>query len=307
MPLTPAQRAMRRTLLGGSDASLLFGDDPDPLRVFASKVLDDVPETSDATAELGTAFEPIVRERAAARLGLVIDAPTETIRHPKHAWMGANLDGRIKGGGLWEAKCIFDYRKSLRLGEPGTDEVLREHFFQVSHYLEVTDEPWAIVTYLIQGHREVDYVVERDRAIGAWMVEQEQKFWNEHVLARVPPAGDVKSQLAFNAARWPNATGEALVVAPGSAAEAALIELREAKIAAKAAKQQVDAARVRVENIMGSAPRIEATWGKATWLPSKSVAWSAVAKELRAPKDLIQRHTSVGRTFRASLGDGEDE
>ncbi len=306
--ITAEQRIARRAGIGGSDAAkvVLGADDfGTALDVYASKVLD-LPEEKGGAMNAGNHLEAAIRAMTAESLGMAIVEAPKTYIHPTRPYMLAHLDGLTADGGNLEAKAL-DWRKAKALGEPGTDFCLKHHFVQAQHQMEVTGLPWTYVSYLVSAFDLRVFVVERDPAIGRAIADAEEKFWNEHVLARIPPDGDVRSQLAFNAARWPKATGETLIVSPGSAAEGALIELREAKAAAKAAKQQVDAARVRVENIMGSAPRIEAAWGKATWLPSKSVAWSAVAKELRAPKDLIARHTSYGRTFRASLGADDDE
>ncbi len=306
--ISAAQREARRKGVGGSDcAPIILGADDyrTVLDVYSSKV-NDLPDETSTQLSAGNHLEPAIRAMAAEALGMAIVEAPKTYIHPTRPFMLAHLDGLAADGGNVEIKAIH-WKKALALGEPGTDFCLRHHFLQSQHQMEVTGLPFTYVAYLCNAFDLRIFVVERDPVLGRAIADAEEKFWNQHVLARIPPAGDVKSQLAFNAARWPNATGEALVVAPGSAAEQALIELREAKAAVRAAKAQADAATARVQALMSDAPLLTCDFGKVSWKPSKSTSWSAVAKELRAPKDLIARHTSYGRTFRASLGADDDE
>ena len=307
--ISAEQRERRRQGIGGSDAAkIVLGADDfgTALDVYASKVLPLAPDDENPTTRAGNILEPAIRALAAAQLGMAILEAPETYTHPKHGFMLAHLDGLAADGGNVELKAL-DWRKALRLGEPGTDLCLRPHFIQAQHQMEVTGLPWSYVTYFCGTFDLRIFVVERDREIGAMIAEREGKFWNDHVLARVPPPGDVASQLAFNAARWTKADGEALYAAPESSAEEALVELREAKAAVKAARALEDVAKARVQALMADSPLLECDFGRVSWKPSKSVAWAAVARELRAPKDLIAKHTTTGRTMRSSFDGNDDE
>lgn len=308
MPLTPEQRERRKTMLGGSDAGRLFGDKPDPLGVYADKVLGRADESSGDAAELGTEMEGPERERAAKRLGVVINVPTETIIHPQYPWMGANLDGRIQGGGIWEGKVLFDREKASRLGEPGSDRVLPNHFWQCVHYMEVTGEPWTVVSYLLligRGAERRDFLIQRDEELGAQLIAHEERFWREHVIPQIPPATDDPFALTeYLAQKFPVvARTEPLRAEPGTGAEEALRELERTSRALKAAQKERQAAIARVQMILGDADRIECAFGKATWKASKSVAWASVARELGASPALVKKFTRVGRTFRSTFDD----
>jgi putative phage-type endonuclease len=308
MPLSPEQREARRHVIGGSDASKLFGPNPSPIKVYASKVLElDEDDTNDA-AELGTEFEPIIRRRAALRLGVQIDTPTTMITHPKYPWMGANLDGIIVGDrGIWEGKCL-DLRKANRLGPVGTDHVLEEHFFQGQHYLEVGDYDWAAFTYLVGGNDERDFIVHRDREIGEWMVEEERRFWMNHVEPRIPPSAENPYELtAYLTRAYAKANGERLRAPPGSGAEEALRELRDKRAARKAALREEEVAKARVMSLMGAATVIECEFGRVAWNESRRAGWMDIAKALNAPRSLVEKHTKSSRRFTPRFDNDADD
>jgi putative phage-type endonuclease len=312
VPLTPEQFEARRRGIGGSDAPAVVGGidtyrNHTAVDVYIAKVLGTVRETTPVMLR-GHRAEPLIREIAADELGVRIDVPTETLVHPEHPWMLANLDGLTNDGGLFEAKSI-DWRKARdELGEEGTDFVLPSHFIQVQHYMEVADLPFAHVVYFVSLDDVRYYVVYRDREIGEVLVDREGRFWRDHVEAQVPPAPvDVGAALRLTHAFYPRDTGEVLRAPAGSTAEAALLELRDARRARKAAAEVEKLARARVEALMGTARRIECDFGGVTWSNSSRTAWAAVAKEAGIPKALIQKHTKPGRRFLPSFtGDEAD-
>jgi putative phage-type endonuclease len=310
MAITPAQRAGRRSGIGGSDAAGILGKSArkTPLSVYDSKVHDFADEQSEF-ADLGNELEPVIRRLAAKKLGLAIEEPTETLRHPEHDWMLANLDGVTSDGGVFEAKAVFDWVKAKELGPEGSDWVLPEHFIQVQHYMEVAGLPHAHVAYFVNGKIQT-YRVAREREIGAVLVQEEGRFWREHVLARVPPDETNPFVVAeFLGHAFQKANGERLTAEEGGVAEATLLRLREARAAEKAAKQMVESAKNEVKLILGDAARIDCAFGHVTWTAPMNgrTAWREVARTLKPPKDLIAKFTKpASRRFVASF-DGESD
>lgn len=298
MSLTPGQIAARRSGIGGSDAAAICGKHPSkrPIHVYQSKVLG-IETVSNERIEWGNELEPIIRRKAAERLGLKIDEPKETFKHPAHPWMLANLDGVCSDGALFEAKNL-DLAQSGRLGPIGSDFVLPEHFIQVQHYMEVRDADLTHVAYLVGGNNLRLYDVPRDREIGRALIEIEGEFWHRHVLDEVPPPEDDPEIVKeFLDARYRKSSGKLLPADADSDVERLLARLALARAARRAAERDELVLTNEVKAVIGEDEGIECRFGRVTWKPSKRTAWAAVAREMRAPADLIARHTSTSRRF----------
>lgn len=304
--ISPEQRERRRLGIGGSDAAaIVLGSDGFRTRldVYAEKVLD-LPDKTDATREAGNILEPAIRALAAAHLGVEI-APDPTTRvHPNRPWMLVHLDGLAADGGAFEAKAL-DWRKAKQLGEQGTDECLRPHFFQVQHAMEVADLPWTHVAYLVGPYDLRLYVVERDRELGGILAEWEWLFWRDNVQARVPPVEEDPAAMLRWQMRARKTGDEALVVEPGTSAYEAMRELAGAMKLRKDAQRIEAAAKARVMAMMGDARKVTCDIGKVSWSRGKRVAWAAVAKALHPPKALIAEHTSTSERFLPSFEDDD--
>lgn len=64
------------------------------------------------------------------------------------------------------------------------------YWFQVQHQLAVTGWQHAYVPALVGGKLYLPDVVERDDEVISLITDKERVFWNDHVLAGVPPAID---------------------------------------------------------------------------------------------------------------------
>lgn len=187
MPLTPEQRAERRTGIGGSDVAAVLGRHPTrtALSVWLSKVYD-TDEDAGERAEAGNRLEPVIREWAADLLGESVSVPAGTLRHPSCPVMLANLDGLLESKRVLECKNIDGLQWRATEGDR-VDDVLRHHWWQVQHYMEVVDAPGAVVAYLIGGNDLQLREVPRNRAIGAALRTRLPEWWERHVVAQEPP------------------------------------------------------------------------------------------------------------------------
>lgn len=257
--------AVRRTGLGGSDASTLVG-----LNKYTSRTelwedksghLPLVDEQSEE-AEMGTLLEPIVRDRFARVHDLDVRL-VGTLRSTRWPWMLANPDGVCSDGHGFEAKTC-----SIFLAEHWADGQVPDHAeLQAQWCMAVTGLPAWHVACLIAGQRNVYRLVERDNDLIADLVQISRDFWHNHVIAGQPPAVDGSSACtAFLTAHYPAVlVDDAVEIGPATRDELVLAKEKAAQ-AEKDAKHDHDEVKNRARRLIGDRARLECDGGTvATW------------------------------------------
>ena len=93
---TPANRAewlkLRQIGIGGSDVAALLGISKwrTPLDVYRSKV-EEPEEVDNASMEWGRRLEPVIRQKYADTVGMMVQVPEVMFRHPLHPYTQALL------------------------------------------------------------------------------------------------------------------------------------------------------------------------------------------------------------------------
>jgi putative phage-type endonuclease len=195
MSLTPAQVAERRSAMTATDLAALSGQHPhrSPVNVWEEKVGLAPPFAGNDRTKWGELLEPVVRSDYADRIGAHIEVHG-TLTHPKVPRHKATPDGLVYVGaapdpdrGL-EVKCHTVHER-WRYGEPGTDEVPVYEFYQCAWNMYVAGLPrWDLV--LFSDNQPTDYVIMRDLELEAGMVEMADRFWQDHVVTKIPPQPD---------------------------------------------------------------------------------------------------------------------
>src|SRR5262249_9160371 len=102
MTLSLDAAAPRRSLIGGSDARIIMGNDEAALiRLWREKRGEVDPEdlSGNLIVQLGLATEELNRRWYEANTGQVLKDIQRQIRHPALKWMAATLDGRVETTG----------------------------------------------------------------------------------------------------------------------------------------------------------------------------------------------------------------
>lgn len=188
MPLTAEQREARRQGIGGSDAAAVVGRHPyvSPLALWLDKV-HGRESIENERMEWGNRLESAIREAASDSIGESVSVPPDTFTHPLTPIMRANVDGILESGRILECKNIDGL--AWRMADDDlVDGVLRHHWYQVQHYVEVLDAPGAVVAYLVGGNDLQLREVARDRTFGAELRRREVAWWIRHVVTGEPPA-----------------------------------------------------------------------------------------------------------------------
>jgi predicted phage-related endonuclease len=109
---TPESRN-RRYFIGGSDARIIMGDDPNALlRLWQEKRGEIEPEdlSGNLAVQLGLATEDLNRCWYEVNTGQTITDVQSRIFHPALRWMAATIDGRVQGSdAVFEAKFMLPW------------------------------------------------------------------------------------------------------------------------------------------------------------------------------------------------------
>jgi putative phage-type endonuclease len=176
----------RRTGIGGSDVAAILGLSKwkTPLAVYQEKRGEVEPQPDNPAMRWGRYLEPVVRQAYADETGREVRVLPDMLRHPKHHFMIANIDGFTSDQRIFEAKTA---RTADGWGEPGTDQIPQPYLLQVQHYLAVAQFAVADVAVLIGGSDFRLYEVPADTELQQMIIEAEAQFW-DCVQKGEPPA-----------------------------------------------------------------------------------------------------------------------
>lgn len=182
----------RKGGIGGSDAAVVLGLSKwkTPFELYLEKAGLVIPQEiqSDA-AYFGTQLEELVAKEFEKRSGKKVRRKNAILRHPEHEFIIGNVDRVIVGEkAILECKTASAYLAK----EWENDEIPDNYIIQVQHYLGVLGPEYkkAYFAVLIGGNKFVWKEIERDDELIEIIFQKEIEFWNNHVLANVPPALD---------------------------------------------------------------------------------------------------------------------
>ena len=176
----------RRKGIGGSDAAAIMGANPyrSPLAVYYDK-LGLLPEqdTTEAMRQ-GTDLEEYVAKRFTEATNKSVRRVNRILQHPERPWMLANIDRAVIGesAGL-ECKTTSVYNNA----DFQQGEVPLTYLWQCVHYMAVTGWNTWYLAVLVLNKAFYTFKLERDDALIERLIDEESRFWNEHVLAQMPP------------------------------------------------------------------------------------------------------------------------
>lgn len=203
---------LRKSGIGGSDASAILGFNSykSAFQLYIEKTSEFVEESDSEAAYWGNVLEDVVAREFAKRTGKKIRRLNKMLRHPKHYFMTANLDRDVVGEKAFlECKTASEYLKDSWNGE----DVPAAYLCQLQHYLAVTGYEKAYIAVLIGGNKFVWKEVTRDDEFIELMIQHEKAFWENHVLANVPPAIDGSSSASELLAKmYPKDDGSAIML-----------------------------------------------------------------------------------------------
>lgn len=194
-PRSAAWHADRRATIGASDAPIITGDSPwgDILTLYAVKAgIVDPAEIDTPQTRWGLRLEEVVAEWFTETYGLELVRDDTRPRHPDHPWMATSLDRRVVGeNALVEIKTARFATDEW--GEQDTAEIPSHYLVQVQHEMAVTGTDKCYVAVLFGGSDPRRYIVPRDDALIASLIELESEFI-ECVRSGTPPDAILRKQ-----------------------------------------------------------------------------------------------------------------
>lgn len=201
----------RKTGIGSSDAPVLVLGEvygKKPLNVYLSKKAEPEQRQPNPDLRRGHTYEPLAIALFEQRYGVKVHAPctdeeryeTYHLRDPERGWLYADLDGFCEDGWVMEVKSPRQRRCDQFRTTGATDyyQVQCHHLAHVANVapLPFLPDPGAWVGK-IKGTRLIVYEPENvDLMVFAFPYDAEatgslvticQRFWEDHVLADVPP------------------------------------------------------------------------------------------------------------------------
>ena len=164
----------RRTFIGGSDARIIMGDNEGALvRLWREKRGEVEPAdlSGNLIVQLGLATEELNRRWYEVNTGQVVTDVQCKIRHPVVRWMGATLDGRIKGNGaVFEAKFMLPWSFS-------EEAAANKYMPQLQHNMWVVAARSAVLSIISGGGKWLEIEVHADPLYQHLIIAAERKFW----------------------------------------------------------------------------------------------------------------------------------
>lgn len=255
MPITEAQRALRRKHIGSSDMPAILGLDPykTSYDVWLDKVGKLIDQEENEQMLAGSMFEDGILNWFASKHGAIT---RNQYRSSAEHYLGANVDAILNASGdPVEVKTSGLFGPlDPQWGDFGSDEVPPRVIVQCHCHMIVTARDVCHVPAFLGGRGFGVYVVRLQPSLSETIKREATRFWEQNVLKGVPPEGETPSiDVLPRVRRIPQS-----VATISAALVASYEELRSTRLEAEKAEEKAKAALVAA---MGESEA--ADWGDA--------------------------------------------
>jgi len=221
------------------------------MNVYLDKIGELPPLDDNPKMKAGRMLEPLIADWFAEETGLKVRRQNAIFQHREHPFMLANIDRWVPGenAGL-ECKNTSEYSSADWEGV----EAPAEYIMQCNHYMAVTGADRWYLAVLIGGWNFQFRLIERDDDLIRMLIDVEREFWNEHIVAKVPPSFS-HQDTEHLALLYPESDPESFVNLPEEQAWPIMQKFFEARKAIKAAEEQEETAKNQIKGMMGQAER----------------------------------------------------
>lgn len=288
---------LRKNGIGASEIAAVAGLSPfsTPLKVWREKT-GRLERQSSSRSKMGQLMEPVIADWYLEREQIRSWEKPTTLIHEKYAWALATPDliCHMPDGALRRAEIkLVGWRVRPHWKQGVPDYVYAQVLWQgfVSGIQDCDVAVWF-------GTEDEDQFVYRcpyDEHLAETLVDIGQAFWQDHVLADVPPAVDAgKDWGEYLQSKFPR-HAMPMMAAPKQAEE----WVRQ-YVAAKEMRTEADLLELEAINhlqlIIGEHEGIEDPEGRyrVTWKSDSkgSPKWKSIAEELKPTPELIEKHMS---------------
>jgi hypothetical protein len=178
--------AARRTCLGGSDANIIIGADPDRvLALWRFKTgLEEPEDLSDNLAvQMGTWTEGLNLHWYAKMTGRTVGGKGRRVTHPKYGHLRVTLDGETEIEGV---PCVIDAKHTSPFNFD-METLIARYQPQLALSMECLGYQKAQLSVFAGNSKwEASRVIERDPFYAAAIIAKLNEFWS-HVQSKTPP------------------------------------------------------------------------------------------------------------------------
>ena len=148
--------------------------------------------------------------------------------------------------------------------------------------MHVCNLPRWDVAALIGGRDFRIYTIERDTQLEDFLVGAVGRFWSDHVVAKVPPAGDAASYRDYLAQKWQRVTGD--YIKSDMTADAVIAECLANREGVATYERLLQSNENVLREIIGDAPGIDCALGRIHCKPyqRRVTQWEQLARHLAA-------------------------
>lgn len=291
----------RSKLIGGSDIAVILGISPWRTRVdlWADKTTPRIEQSATMKPQLrrGIRWESVVAEMLVESLqanGHDVEIVRANCRYrdPEHSIFAAEIDYELRLDGSnditnCELKTVHPFKIS-EWGESGGDDLPVHYLAQAMWGLGVTGRSNGMVAALFGADELRTYNVAADTATINGMRTMALQFWNDHVLAGVPPE---PTKLADMQKLFPNETPDGPPLLADAEATRKVLRLRACKDAINACEAESDALEFELKLIMGTASELILANGKSP------IEWKTRSGHFLDETALKTLHPKISKEF----------
>jgi putative phage-type endonuclease len=294
MPLSDEDRALRAHGIGSSEIAAIADLDPHkgPTQVWLDK-LGLLPRSENVAKWSGHKLEPVIADMYAEHTGAVLIDGGGTQVHPVHSWARATRDRcanpgpaeivEIKNVGAWALRFWWI---EGRFQAP-VDKVI-----QAQWQLAVCGGERVHLAALLGGTDFRIFEVVRDDEMIEALFEIAERFWIDHVLARVPPDDDPEQRRTAMEALYPRSNGLLLPrTTEAEAIHARLLDIEDRENALEVDRAEAEAAAL---GLLGAHDGVE---GLFTWRTQRGrIDWKVAAQAAGVSEKDAERYR--GKPYR---------
>jgi putative phage-type endonuclease len=177
----------RQKGIGGSDVAAIMGVSPwkTPLDIYLEKI-QPIPEDIDLSKQQnrlkrGKRLEKYILEEYAERTNQVLEEGKEII-HPDYPFLKGNIDAYVKDDFI-----IVEAKSSGGIPSSWEDEIPLYYKTQAAYYAMLASCDKVDIPVLFTGWNYECFTYDRDFDFEDQILQACLKFWNEHVLKKIPP------------------------------------------------------------------------------------------------------------------------
>lgn len=253
------------------------------------------PDIPDSLAEKGVFLEPAILQWFGHKAGLEVVEEKGFLKHPKHPFMAAHTDGRIKNQPwLVETKTSI---ANKGWGEQGEFLVPDYYLVQTAHEVACDDAEGAYIAVLIGNHDLRYYRYERNLKLEQAIEPKLLDFW-KHVQSETAPTPktgqDILSLYGYQ-------DHDQTVVADADMDEV-IDQLREVKARVDEAQKEQKKLEDQIKVYMGQAQRLCALNGHEAVVWKTTTANRLDTKKIKAEHpDLCQNYLTQSQSRRFTV------